>query len=108
MTPRIALPIPTSNDLTYNQRAIPAYAESIRRSGGEPVEIDIAANPAQIRETLATCQGVCLTGSPADVDPVLYGADRDPETAPADPAREAADRLILDDAQKHGKPVLAI
>jgi len=108
MTPRIALPVPTSTDLAYNQRAIPAYAESIRRSGGEPVTIDIGSNPAEIREILATCHGVCLTGSPADVDPGLYGADRDPETAPADPAREAADRLMLEDARRHGKPVLAI
>jgi putative glutamine amidotransferase len=108
MTPRIALPIPTSTDLAYNQRSIPHYAEAIRRSGGEPVEIGIGANPAQIREALATCQGVCLPGSPADVDPGDYGADRDPETAPADPAREAADRLLLEDARKHDKPVLAI
>jgi len=108
MTPRIALPIPTTTDLAYNQRAIPHYEEAIRRSGGEPVLVGIGANPAQIREILATCQGVCLPGSPADVDPVLYGADRDPETAPADPAREAADRILLDDARKHGKPVLAI
>jgi putative glutamine amidotransferase len=108
MTPRIVLPVPTSRDLAYNQRAIPAYAESIRRSGGEPVTVDIAADPAAIREILATCQGVCLTGSPADVDPVLYGADRAPETAPADPAREAADRQMLEDARRHGKPVLAI
>jgi len=108
MTPRIAIPVPTSTDLAYNQRALPAYAESVRRSGGEPVTIDISASPAEIREILATCQGVCLTGSPADVDPVLYGADRDPETAPADPAREATDRLLLEDARKHGKPVLAI
>ena len=108
MTPRIALPVPTSTDLAYNQRAIPHYAEAIRRSGGEPVEIGISANPAQIREIIATCQGVCLPGSPADVDPADYGADRDPETAPADSAREATDRLLLDDARKHGKPVLAI
>src|SRR3984957_20718770 len=93
MTPRIALPVPTSTDLAYNQRAIPHYAEAIRRSGGEPVEIGISANPAQIREIIATCQGVCLPGSPADVDPADYGADRDPETAPADSAREATDRL---------------
>lgn len=108
MAPRIALPIPTTTDLAYNQRSIPAYEEAIRRSGGEPVQIGIGTNPAQIRELIATCQGVCLPGSPADVDPVLYGADRDPETAPADPARESADQILLEDARKHGKPVLGI
>src|ERR1700679_3824544 len=104
MTPRIALPIPTTTDLAYNQRAIPAYEEAIRRSGGEPVQIGISAKTAQIRETLATCQGVCLPGAQGVVDPVLDGADRGAETAPAVPAREAAERLILDAAQKHGKP----
>jgi putative glutamine amidotransferase len=105
---RIALPIPTSTDEPYNQRAIPAYESAIRRSGGEPVIISLTASPAEIRRIAATCHGVCLPGSPADVDPALYGAEPDPATAPADPARDAADRLLLEDAEAHGKPVLGI
>jgi putative glutamine amidotransferase len=42
------------------------------------------------------------------VDPALYGQERDPATSPADPAREQADRILLEDAEAHAKPVLGI
>ena len=108
MKPRIAIPLPTSTNAPYNQRSWPAYATAVTRSGGDPIAIDLRLPPAQINALTATCDGVLLPGSPADVDPNLYGADRDPASAPADPAREAADRLLLDHAAKHAKPVLGI
>jgi putative glutamine amidotransferase len=108
MTPRIAIPFPTSKNLPYNQRSWPDYATAITRSGGEPVAIDLSASPAQINALAISCDGILLPGSPADVDPALYGAERDPASAPADPAREAVDYLLLDHAEKYAKPVLAI
>jgi putative glutamine amidotransferase len=108
MTPRIAIPVPTSTDVPYNQRSWPSYARAVTLSGGEPVAIGLDLPSATQRELIASCEGVLLPGSPADVDPGLYGADRDPATAPADPAREMVDYLLLDDAEKHGKPVLGI
>jgi putative glutamine amidotransferase len=108
MTPRIAIPVPTTIDLPYNQRSWPSYSGAVARAGGEPVEIDITAALAAIRALAATCDGVLLPGSPADVDPALYGQERDPATNRADPAREQADRILLDDAEAHRKPVLGI
>ena len=108
MTPRIAIPIPTTTDLAYNQRSWPSYSRAVISAGGEPVQIDIAASPAAIRALISTCDGVLLPGSPADVDPALYGQERDPATSPADPAREQADRILLEDAEDHAKPVLGI
>ncbi len=108
MKPRIAIPLPTSTDLPYNQRSWPAYATAVTRSGGEPVAIDLSSTPAQLNGLAATCDGILLPGSPADVDPALYGAERDPASAPADPAREAVDYLLLDHAAKFSKPVLGI
>ena len=108
MTPRIAIPVPTSTDIPYNQRSWPSYARAVTLSGGEPVAIPLDLPVTMLRELIASCEGVLLPGSPADVDPALYGAERDPATAPADPAREAVDYLLLDDAEKHGKPVLGI
>ena len=83
MTPRIAIPVPTSTNLSYNQRSWPSYATAVSRSGGEPVAIELAASPAEIRAWVASCDGILLPGSPADVDPALYGAERDPASAPA-------------------------
>jgi len=105
---RIAIPVATTIDLPYNQRSAPAYASAVARSGGEPVAIDITLPPAEILALAATCDGILLPGSPADVDPALYGAERDPATNPADPPREAADFLLLDHAAATGKPVLCI
>ena len=70
--------------------------------------IDLATPLDELRKLVASCDGVLLPGSPADVDPELYGAERDPASAPADAAREAIDYLLLDDAEKHRKPVLGI
>jgi putative glutamine amidotransferase len=72
------------------------------------VAIEIGAAAAEIRAQVESCDGILLPGSPADVDPALYGAERDPASAPADAAREAADYLLLDHAEKYGKPVLGI
>ena len=108
MKPRIAIPVPTSTDSAYNQRSWPSYADAVARSGGEPVQINLAASLAEIQSLADTCSGVCLPGSPADIDPERYATDRDPATAPADAAREAADNLLLEDAYKHRKPVLGI
>ena len=108
MTPRIAVTVPTSRNPAYNQRSWPTYATAVTRSGGEPVAVDLNASSAEISALVASCDGILLPGSPADVDPALYGAERDPASAPADPAREAADFLLLDHAEKFRKPVLAI
>jgi putative glutamine amidotransferase len=108
MKPRIAIPVPTSTDLAYNQRSWHQYAEAVAQSGGEPIEVPLTLSATALRELAESCQGIVLPGSPADVDPARYGADRDPATAPADPARETVDYSLLDHAAKSGKPVLAI
>jgi putative glutamine amidotransferase len=106
--PRIAIPVPTSTDLDYNRRSWPHYAEAVTRSGGTPVEIPLTDSPAATARLIATCQGVLLPGSPADVNPQKYGQDPDPETNPADPARENVDELLLQDAHNLHKPIFAI
>ena len=108
MKPRIAIPLPTSKDVAYNQRSWPTYAAAVTRSGGEAVAVDLGGSASQVGAVATGCDGVLLPGSPADVDPALYGADRDPASAPADAAREAVDYLLLDHAAKFGKPVLGI
>ena len=108
MKPRIAIPTPTSTDLDYNRRNLPAYLSAIEQAGGTPVELPLTASRASQQALASTCAGVLLPGSPADIDPTRYGQPADPATAPADPAREAADTLLLEDAQIQGKPILGI
>lgn len=106
--PRIAIPVPTSTDAEYNQRSWPQYAEAIAKAGGEPVEVPLSQPPAATAKLIAGCQGILLPGSGADVNPQKYGQPADPHTAPADPARENVDELLLQDAHNLRKPIFTI
>ncbi|HEX4021768.1 MAG TPA: gamma-glutamyl-gamma-aminobutyrate hydrolase family protein [Acidobacteriaceae bacterium] len=108
MRPRIAIPLPTANDVEYNARSWVQYATAVERAGGEAVEVALTLSPADIARLASSCQGILLPGSPADVNPHKYGAERQPETAPADPARENVDELLLQDAHNLYKPLLCI
>jgi len=108
MTPRIAIPLPTSTDHAYNRLNFPAYADAVRACAGEPVEFALDLSRSEAARLSSSCQAILLPGSPADVDPADYGQARDQATAPADPAREAIDWLLLEDAWLLRKPVLGI
>jgi putative glutamine amidotransferase len=106
--PRIAIPVSTSKDPEYNRSSWTMCATAVERSGGEPVEVPLTATPATTAKLIADCQGVLLPGSGADVNPQKYGQEPIEECAPADPARENVDELLLQDAHNMGKPILAI
>jgi putative glutamine amidotransferase len=106
--PRIAIPEPTSTDEAYNQRSLPQYIRAVEASGGTAVPIPLHATPAEWAGILASCSGILLPGSPADVDPAKYGEERVKECAAKDAAREAVDELLLQGAFEQGKPILGI
>lgn len=89
-------------------RALPQYEYAVREAGGEPVIIEVNAEPSVIAQKVKTCDGVLLPGSPADVDPEKYGAVRHPTTAAADRSRDNTDELLLQDAYNMRKPIFGI
>jgi len=106
--PRIAVPEPTAHDPKYNQRSLPQYLRAIEAAGGTGVPIDLL-QPLEAQAALvASCAGILLPGSPADVDPRRYGQEPVEACAAKDAAREAADDLLLCHAFEHGKPLLGI
>jgi putative glutamine amidotransferase len=107
MQPRIAIPEPKSEE-AYVRRVLPEYAGAVSFAGGEPVVVPLSSTPAQVAQMVKSCAGILLPGSPADLDPQKYGEARDPHTAPADPAREMVDDLLLQDAHNMRKPILGI
>ena len=107
-SPRIAIPIPKSDDPDYTNRALPQYEKAVADAGGQPVRIPLDQTRTEAMKLIFSCDGLLLPGSGADVDPAKYGAERDPETAPADVRRDTVDELLLQDAYKLRKPVLAI
>jgi putative glutamine amidotransferase len=106
--PRIAIPEPNSTQPDYNQRSWPQYARAVTIAGGIAVPVPLTESPASVAKLVASCSGVLLPGSPADVNPQKYGQEPVPECAAADPAREAVDELLLQDAFNLHKPLLCI
>lgn len=108
MKPKIAIPEPCSYDKAYSDRALPSYVEAVQEVGGEPVVISLQWPPDEIARRINECSAILLTGSKADVDPQKYSAPRHEKTAPADPLRDTADELLLQDAYNMRKPILGI
>jgi putative glutamine amidotransferase len=108
MSVRIGIPVPTSIDTDYNTRALRPYLQALQSVGATPILISLDDKPADVARILATVQGVLLPGSKFDVDPQKYGAEKIPVCNPADPAREAVEELLLQDAFNLHKPILAI
>ena len=108
MTARIAIPVPTTRDAAYNQRSWGSYASAVTRAGGEAFAVELESTTAELNALAGRCDGFLLPGSPADVDPQAYGQEREASTAEADPARMRVDTMLLDHAERYGKPVLGI
>ncbi len=106
--PRIAIPEPCSYDLEYSGRALPPYLRAIQAAGGEPVLIPLQSSPEEIARLITSCAATLLPGSKADIDPQKFNAATHAKTAPADPPRDAADELLLQDAYNLRKPVFGI
>jgi putative glutamine amidotransferase len=79
------------------------YLESVRRAGGEPVELSNDDDPPLVLKRL---DGVLLTGG-LDVDPSLYGEAPHPTTEIA-PERDRFEVPLAREAVKRGVPLLAI
>ncbi|HEY4816520.1 MAG TPA: gamma-glutamyl-gamma-aminobutyrate hydrolase family protein [Candidatus Acidoferrum sp.] len=106
--PRVGIPWRTSQEEAEgNLPKIKNYEDAVRRAGGEPVVLSLS-DPLALDRTLPELDAFVLPGSPADVEPAEYGAVNQGLSAPADLAREAADRAILKHAFAEHKPVLAI
>jgi putative glutamine amidotransferase len=106
--PRIAIPEPNLADSEYSARSWPQYARAVEFAGGEPVKVGLRDSPATVAQLVASCEGVLLPGSPADVNPQKYGEEAEPDCEAADAAREAVDELLLQDASNLYKPLLGI
>jgi putative glutamine amidotransferase len=108
MTIRIAIPEPTGLDTAYNSRALPQYLSALQSAGAHPVLVLLHETPARIAHLLGTVHGVLLPGSKYDIDPQVYGEARIAACNEPDPARAAADELLLQDAFNLRKPLLGI
>jgi putative glutamine amidotransferase len=80
------------------------YTDMVAAGGGQPVVLPPSPGVADL---LARLDGLVLSGG-GDIDPARYGADRDPATDPANPARDDAEIELAQRAIAAGLPLLAI
>jgi putative glutamine amidotransferase len=86
-------------------RAMTDYLESIRRAGGEPVELHYEQDaPADI---VRRSQGLLLTGG-GDVDPTLYGETPHETFQPSEPGRDDYEIALVRAAAASDLPIFAI
>ena len=86
-------------------RAMADYLESIRRAGGDPVELSYERDkPADV---VGRSDGILLTGG-GDIDPTFYGEQPHPTFQPSEPGRDAYEIELVREAVNANVPVFAI
>ncbi|MCY7314611.1 MAG: gamma-glutamyl-gamma-aminobutyrate hydrolase family protein [Rubrivivax sp.] len=83
------------------------YVEAVRLAGAMPL-IAPPVEPQDIDALLDAADGLLLTGSPSNVDPVHYGEAVVDTTLPLDPQRDAWTLPLIRRALYRGVPLLAI
>ena len=107
--PRVGIPWRTTQEERAGKRdKLDYYFRAVQAAGAEPTEVSLEQSPAQLASQLESLDAFVLPGSPADVDPAKYGAERNPKTQTMDANRDATDEAILAHAFQASKPVLAI
>ena len=84
------------------------YLRAVEAAGGRAEEVSLRFPHEKLAALAATFDAILLTGSPADVDPSWYHAERRAACGESDAYREQTDFALLDCAFSGGKPVLAI
>ena len=107
--PRVGIPYRTTNEeVTGDRLKYEMYTRAVQDAGGDPVEISLTLSHNELQHAARTLDAIVLPGSPADVNPALYQAQRHLKTAEDDEQRERTDFTLLEHAYAANKPVLAI
>ncbi|MFF5983952.1 gamma-glutamyl-gamma-aminobutyrate hydrolase family protein [Streptomyces olindensis] len=82
------------------------YPRLVQRAGGLAAMLP-PDDPGRAVETVARLDGLVIAGGP-DVEPVRYGAEREPRTGPPAPERDAWELALIDAALAARVPLLGI
>ncbi|MFF8954752.1 gamma-glutamyl-gamma-aminobutyrate hydrolase family protein [Streptomyces sp. NPDC014894] len=83
------------------------YPALVQRAGGLAAMLPPDAGPGSAPAVVARMDGLVVAGG-ADVEPVRYGAERDPRTGPATRDRDAWELALIHAALAAGVPLLGI
>ena len=94
--------------LSFHAVADPYIAAVVRGAGAVPVLLPALGGDLDVRETLARLDGLLLTGSVSNVEPLRYGGDMSCPAEPLDQRRDATVLPMIAAALEMGLPVLGI
>ena len=86
-------------------RAMADYLEAIKRTGGQPFELDLHRDAPQ--DVVGRANGLLLTGG-GDVDPALYGETPHATYQASEPGRDEYEIALVRAAMDAGLPIFAI
>ncbi len=83
------------------------YVKAVAEHGGLPLVVPAMVAPEALCDLVARCDGFLFIGG-SDYPPAWYGEQPHPETHVMNPARAAADRVLIEAALSRRIPVLGI
>ena len=86
---------------------LPGYMEGVAEAGGLPVMLPLTDGEAQIGQLAALCDGLLFTGG-QDVEPALYGEEKEAFCGECCPERDAMESKLLAIALGRDVPVFGI
>lgn len=84
------------------------YGEAVFEAGGAPLYLPLIPDVDYLTAVIGRLDGVMLSGSNSDLDPVSFGEEPHPRLGAVIPERDATDLLLLELAEQHAAPVFAI
>ena len=85
---------------------LPGYFRGLSHAGALPVMLPLE-NAEDCAQMAALCDGLLFTGG-QDVDPALYGEEKQPVCGELCPARDRLEQALVLQAREQRKPVLGI
>ena len=92
---------------TSRVRLTAAYVTALENAGLVPLIVPPLSNDRAAATVLDSVSGLVLTGG-EDVDPARYGEQRHEKVRSVNPARDATEAALVEEAKARGLPVLAI
>ncbi len=102
----VVIAIPETGNSLYQKYLKGKYVKSLQHAGAVVRWIDLTDPESAVKEAL-DADGLLLAGG-ADIDPALYGMQREQKCEKPDPVRDLAEPMILKAFFNMGKPILGV
>lgn len=111
MRPLIGIPTatmtPRDPSRPYGHYCYEGYPQAVAAAGGAPVLVPLLDDADALREVYRRLDGLLLAGG-ADVDPMAYGEEPQPQLGPGDRAKDWVEMQMIRWALEDDLPLLAI